>query len=158
MSGPLDGVRVVELATVLMAPFAGQLLGDLGADVVKVESDRHDAGRIIGGGGHHQISGAAVNLQRNKRSIQVDLKQPAGRDVLIRLVAGADVFITNMRTQAASKLGLDYESLAKLNPGLVYCHTAGFDDSRARLAGNDQVSNSVAGTCWEDGGMKNFSI
>jgi crotonobetainyl-CoA:carnitine CoA-transferase CaiB-like acyl-CoA transferase len=125
MSGPLDGVRVGELATVLMAPFAGQLLGDLGADVVKVESDRHDAGRIIGGGGHHQISGAAVNLQRNKRSIQVDLKQPAGRDVLFRLVAGADVLITNMRPAALERLGLDHGAFAD-QPQLIYCEAHGF--------------------------------
>ena len=93
--------------------------------MVKVESDRHDAGRIIGGGGHHQISGAAVNLQRNKRSIQVDLKQPAGRDVLFRLVAGADVFITNMRPAALERLGLDHGAFAD-QPQLIYCEAHGF--------------------------------
>lgn len=130
-TGPLAGVKVVELATVLMAPFAAQMLGDLGADVVKVEGGRIDSGRVLGGGGHDEISGVAVNLQRNKRSIRIDLKQPAGRQVLVDLLADADVFVTNMRPAALQRLGLDHDTLAADLPRLIYCEAHGFRSDTA---------------------------
>ena len=77
-SGPLAGIRVIELATVIMAPFGAQLLGDLGADVIKVETGGGDGSRVMGGGPHPELSGIALNLHRNKRSIAVDLKQARG--------------------------------------------------------------------------------
>jgi crotonobetainyl-CoA:carnitine CoA-transferase CaiB-like acyl-CoA transferase len=124
--GPLDGIRVVELATVLMAPYAAQLLGDLGADVIKVEGDELDAGRVLGGHYHPELSGVALNLQRNKRSLQLDLKQPAGLDAMRRLLSTADAFITNVRPGALARLGLDHASLAATHPHLVYCEAHGF--------------------------------
>src|SRR3954468_18396222 len=93
--GPLAGVSVVELATVIMAPYGAQLLGDLGADVVKVETGVGDGSRMMGGGPHPELSGIALNLHRNKRSIGLDLKEAQAREVLLRLLAGSDVLITN---------------------------------------------------------------
>ena len=119
-------MRVVELATVLMAPYAAQLLGDLGADVVKVEGDQLDAGRVLGGHLHHDLSGVALNLQRNKRSIQLDLKHPDGREAMLRLLDTADAFITNVRPAALARLGLDHASLRDRCPRLVYCEAHGF--------------------------------
>lgn len=125
-SGPLTGVRVIELATVLMAPLAAQILGDMGADVIKVEGKRLDSGRVLGGSMDEDLSGMALNLQRNKRSIRLDLKQDGGRDVLLRLIDTADVFITNMRPAALARLRLDYQSVSALRPQLIYCEAHGF--------------------------------
>ena len=124
--GPLAGVRVVELATVIMAPFACQILGDLGADVVKVEAAGGDHSRIMGGGPHPELSGAALNLHRNKRSVQIDLKQAEGREVFLRLLDSADVLVTNFRPKALARLGLDYETAGRPRPSLVYCEAHGF--------------------------------
>src|SRR5579872_3046856 len=92
--GPLTGVRVVELASVIMTPYAGQLLGDLGADVIKVEHAGVDSSRVMGGGPHTDLSGIALNLHRNKRSLFLDVKTPQGRDAFGRLLAGSDVLLT----------------------------------------------------------------
>src|SRR3954468_10809141 len=95
--GPLAGIRVVELATVLMAPFACQLLGDMGADVVKVETAAGDGSRVMGGGPHPELSGIALNLHRNKRSIGLDVKEPRGREIVLELLRRSDVLVTNLR-------------------------------------------------------------
>lgn len=124
--GPLDGVRIVELATVLMAPYATQILGDMGADVVKVESDRLDTGRMLGAGPHPELSGVSLNLLRNKRSIQLDLKSDGGRDALFRLLSTADVFVTNLRPSTLRKLGLDYDAISERFAHLLYCEAHGF--------------------------------
>lgn len=124
--GPLAGVRVVELATVVMAPMAAQILGDMGADVIKVEGEKLDSGRVLGGSMDEDLSGVALNLQRNKRSIRLDLKQDAGREVLLRLLDTADVFITNMRPAALARLCLDHESVTATRPQLIYCEAHGF--------------------------------
>ena len=146
MRGPLDGIRVLDLGVAVAGPWCGELLAQLGATLIKIDPPRQK---------FWLATKMAKAVNRSKRHLALDIKQPGGAETIAELVKQADVFITNMRTQAASKLGLDYDSLSALNPGLVYCHTAGFDDSRARLAGNDQVSNTLAGTCWEDGGMVN---
>src|ERR1700722_11547199 len=126
-SGPLKGMRVIELSTVIMAPYACQILGDLGAEVIKVEDDqRGDMNRVMGGGPHPELSGIALNLHRNKKAIQVDLAAPQGREVMERLLDTADVFVSNMRPRALQKLALDY---AAVNPGrerLIYCEAHGF--------------------------------
>jgi crotonobetainyl-CoA:carnitine CoA-transferase CaiB-like acyl-CoA transferase len=146
MKGPLDGVKVLDLGVAVAGPWCGELLAQLGAEVVKVDPPRQN---------FWLATKMAKAVNRSKRHLALDIKQPGGAEALTALVRQSDVFLTNMRTQAAKKLGLDYESLAAINPKLVYCHTAGFDDSRATLPGNDQVSNTLAGTCWEDGGMTN---
>ena len=146
-SGPLAGIRVVELATVIMAPFGAQLLGDLGADVIKVETGGGDGSRVMGGGPHPELSGIALNLHRNKRSIAVDLKQARGRDVLLRLLADADVLITNLRPGPLRRLGLDHESLRGDFPRLVYCQAQGFRTSsdEADLPAYDDIIQALTG-------------
>lgn len=123
---PLDGLVVVELATVLMAPYASQMLGDLGADVIKVESGHLDASRVMGRGPHPQLSGIALNLHRNKRSIQLDLRQPDGLTAIGRLLTKADVFITNLRPSALTRLSLHYDAVKNGRPSLIYCESHGF--------------------------------
>jgi crotonobetainyl-CoA:carnitine CoA-transferase CaiB-like acyl-CoA transferase len=124
--GPLSGVRVVELASVVMAPFAGQQLGDLGADVVKVEGFEGDSNRWMTRGPHPELSGQAINLHRNKRSIAIDLKSDAGHEIVLRLIAEADVVLTNMRPAALRRLRLDHASVAATAPGVVYVEAHGF--------------------------------
>ncbi|HWD95488.1 MAG TPA: CoA transferase [Acidimicrobiales bacterium] len=126
-TGPLDGLRVVELATVIMAPYAGQILGDLGADVIKVEHGPLDSSRLMGGGKIQGLSGVALNLHRNKRSISLDLKSVAGARVLRALLRTADVFITNLRPAPLERLGLRYEDLRESMPRLIYCESHGFE-------------------------------
>jgi crotonobetainyl-CoA:carnitine CoA-transferase CaiB-like acyl-CoA transferase len=124
--GPLTGVRVVEIASVLMAPYATQILGDFGADVVKVEPAGGDTNRYMGKGPHPQLSGIALNLHRNKRSIVLDLKREAGQRVARRLLDDADVLVTNLMPASLAGFGLDYASLAESHPRLVYCESHGF--------------------------------
>jgi len=125
-AGPLAGIKVVELATVVMAPYGSQLLGDLGADIVKVETGGGDGSRIMGGGPHPELSGIALNLHRNKRSIAIDLKAPRGRDILLELLRRSDVLITNLRPGPVRRLGLDYDRVHAEAPRLVYCQAHGF--------------------------------
>jgi crotonobetainyl-CoA:carnitine CoA-transferase CaiB-like acyl-CoA transferase len=146
-AGPLAGIRVVELATVIMGPFGAQLLGDLGADVTKVETGGGDGSRVMGGGPHPELSGIALNLHRNKRSIGLDLKDPRGRTILLRLLADADVLITNLRPGPLRRLGLDHETLRADFPRLVYCQAQGFRTSSAEgdLPAYDDIIQALTG-------------
>jgi crotonobetainyl-CoA:carnitine CoA-transferase CaiB-like acyl-CoA transferase len=150
-------MRVVELATVVMAPYAGQILGDLGADVIKIEHGPLDSSRIMGGGTTRGLSGVALNLHRNKRSIDLDVKSNGGAKVLRALLATADVFITNLRPAPLARLGLRYEDLAESTPRLVYCESHGFasgtdeenapvyDDIIQALTGLPSLNHDVLG-------------
>lgn len=124
--GPLEGVKVVDLSVMISGPLAGMMLADLGADVVKVESPGlGDLMRFLGtskGG----MTGIFANNNRGKRSLVVDLKQPAGLEVVRRLIAGADVLIQNFRPGAMERLGLGYDEVAALNPDLVYVSISGY--------------------------------
>jgi crotonobetainyl-CoA:carnitine CoA-transferase CaiB-like acyl-CoA transferase len=149
-SGPLAGIRVLELATVIMGPYAGQLLGDLGADVIKVEHGAIDSSRVMGGGPDPELSGIALNLHRNKRSVGLDLKSSEGRDVFMRLLATCDVLITNIRPSALARLALTYEDLAESMPHLVYCQSQGFavgsaDEDRPAY---DDIIQAMTGLPW----------
>ena len=126
MSGPLTGVRVVDCTTVVLGPWAAQQLGDLGADVVKVEPPEGDTTRQLGPMRNPDMGAFYLAVNRNKRSIVLDLKQEAGRDVLLRLARNADVLIHNYRPRAARRLGLSYEMFRAVNPRLVYVGTYGF--------------------------------
>ncbi|WP_250528463.1 CoA transferase [Caballeronia sp. GAWG2-1] len=132
-AGAMSGVRVVDLTSVFMGPWATQMLGDLGADVIKVEAPDGDCTRSIGPCGEANLGPLFLGLNRNKRSIVLDLKRPAGREALLRLVEDADVLAYNIRPQSMERLGLDYDTLARINPRLVYVGMFGFSQ-RGRYA------------------------
>jgi crotonobetainyl-CoA:carnitine CoA-transferase CaiB-like acyl-CoA transferase len=126
LAGPLEGIRVVDITAVLMGPFATQTMGDMGADVIKVESPQGDITRLIGPIKNEGMGPVFINANRSKRSIAIDLKNPRGKAVLFRLLEKADVFAYNMRPQAMERLGLTYEAVARVNPGIVYCGVYGY--------------------------------
>ena len=131
MNLPLEGVKVLDLSRVLAGPYATMVLADLGADVIKVEhpergDDTRQWGPPFAGEGEARESAYFLSVNRNKRSIGVDLKSAEGLEMVKRLAAGADVVIENMRRGALERLGLGYETLRELNPGLVYCSITGF--------------------------------
>jgi crotonobetainyl-CoA:carnitine CoA-transferase CaiB-like acyl-CoA transferase len=132
--GPLEGVRIVDLTSVVVGPLATQILADHGADVIKVESKSGDLVRTMNGKSVTPGMGAKfLHLNRNKRSIVLDLKQPAGHAVLMKLVARADVMIWNVRPPAMARLKLAYEDVRAVNPGIIYCGMFGFgQDGRYR--------------------------
>ncbi len=125
---PLAGVKVVELSSVLMGPWACQILGDLGADVIKVEPPTGDSTRGIGPARHPGMSAFFLNLNRNKRSVVLDLKTPKGHKAFLAVVKSADVLIYNVRPQAMRRLGLDYETLREVNPRLIHLGAFGFGE------------------------------
>ncbi|MDQ6918247.1 MAG: CoA transferase [Candidatus Dormibacteraeota bacterium] len=126
MKGPLEGLRVLDLTRVLVGPFASMLLGDLGAEVIKVErpgegDETRHVEPLKDGESHYFL---AVN--RNKLGIAVDMKQPAGREVIVELARRSDVFLENFRPGVAKRLGLGYETLREINPRIVYCSISAF--------------------------------
>jgi crotonobetainyl-CoA:carnitine CoA-transferase CaiB-like acyl-CoA transferase len=127
--GPLGGITILDLTTVLMGPYATQIVADMGANVIKVESPDGDIVRQLGPGRTRGMGGMFLNANRGKRSIVIDLKHPEGRDALLRLVKTADALVYNVRPQAMARLGLDYESLAAINPRLVYVGVFGYGQS-----------------------------
>jgi crotonobetainyl-CoA:carnitine CoA-transferase CaiB-like acyl-CoA transferase len=126
MPGPLHGVRILDVSTVVLGPWAAQMLGDMGADVIKVEPPEGDMTRRLGPARHPGMGAFFLACNRNKRSLVLDLKQPAARDALLRLASAADVVLTNFRPKPAARLGLEYEAFRAVNPRLVYCATYGF--------------------------------
>lgn len=151
---PLNGVRVIELARILAGPWAGQLLADLGADVIKVENpDGGDDTRkwgppfVTGHDGENLSAAYYHSCNRGKRSIALDFATPEGAEVVRKLVAGADVLIENFKLGGLKKYGLDYESLKKINPRLVYCSITGFGQSGpyAPRAGYDFIVQGMSG-------------
>mgnify|MGYP006189492537 CR=1 FL=1 len=125
--GPLSGLRVVDMSTTLMGPYCGLLLAQLGADVVKFERPGGDIARDISDRSGRGLGDFYVNFNRGKRSVVLDVNDPADAEVLRAMISDADVFSHNLRPTSARKLGLSYESLATSNPQLVYCSMHGFD-------------------------------
>jgi len=124
--GPLSGTKVLDLTTVVLGPLATQILGDLGAEVIKIESPEGDIMRYAGPARHRQMGHVFLDLNRNKRSLVLDLKQPDAAPVLLALVRQSDVFMHNMRPQAMARLGFGWERLRQVNPRLVYCSAQGY--------------------------------
>ena len=124
--GPLSGVRILDLTSVVLGPLATQILGDFGADIIKVENLEGDLMRANGVSLHPGMSSIFLAINRNKRSIALDLKSSDGQAVLRRLISGADVLVHNMRVAAIERLGFGYKAAAELNPEIVYCVATGF--------------------------------
>lgn len=124
--GPLSGVRVLDLTAVVLGPLATQILGDYGAQIIKVENPEGDLVRSNGVSLHPGMSSIFLAINRNKRSLAVDLKSAEGKEVLRRLVPHADVLVHNMRVAAIEKLGFGYAAVAELKPDIVYCAATGF--------------------------------
>ena len=125
-TGPLKGMKVIELAHIMAGPVAGLMLADMGADVIKVERPNGDDSRRFLPPDINGESAAFMMMNRNKRGIKLDLKTDAGKRALVRLIEQADCLIENYRHDTMEKMGLGYEELKKINPGLIYCEISGF--------------------------------
>ena len=143
----LQGIRVLDFTTIVLGPYATQTLGDLGADVIKIEPLQGDLFRTVRPGRSRAMGAGFMGFNRNKRSLAIDLKRPEARDVLARLVVGADVVVHNMRPRAAEPLGLAYDQLVRLKPDLVYAFAAGYDQSgpSANEPAYDDIIQAAAG-------------
>src|SRR3990172_3939314 len=145
MPGPLDGVRVLELTSVVLGPWACQILGDLGADVVQVEPPAGDSNRQLGPARHPGMAALYLTCNRNKRSLVLDLKQPAGKGALLKLAEKADVLVHNYRPAALTRLSLDYPAIRAKNPRVVFCGTYGYAKNgpyRDRAAYDDSIQSA----------------
>jgi crotonobetainyl-CoA:carnitine CoA-transferase CaiB-like acyl-CoA transferase len=125
-SGPLAGVRVVDLTAMVMGPYCTQIMADMGADVIKVEPPQGDDTRYVSVGPTRGMSGVFVNVNRGKRGIAIDLKSDAGKTALHALIEQADVFIHSMRSKAVARLGFSYAEVAAINPRIVYTNCYGY--------------------------------
>ena len=125
-TGPLSGVVVIDLTAMVMGPYCTQILADMGADVIKVEPPGGDNTRYVSQGPSPGMNGVFVNVNRGKRSVELNLRSEAGKTALSALVAKADVFIHSMRAQAITRLGFGYEDVAALNPPIVYTNCYGY--------------------------------
>ncbi|MGH3966921.1 MAG: CoA transferase, partial [Mycobacterium sp.] len=125
-TGPLAGVRVVDLTAMVMGPYCTQIMADMGADVIKVEPPDGDNTRYISVGPEPSMSGVFVNVNRGKRSVVLNLQSVAGKAALRGLTETADVFIHSMRAKAITRLGFGYDEVAALNPRIVYTNCYGY--------------------------------
>jgi crotonobetainyl-CoA:carnitine CoA-transferase CaiB-like acyl-CoA transferase len=128
-NGPLTGVRILDLTSVVLGPIATQILGDYGAEIIKIENLEGDLMRSNGVSLHRGMSSIFLAVNRNKRSLAVNLKTVEGVEVVKRLIPTMDIFIHNMRVNAIERLGLGYEAVAAINPDIVYCAAPGFGQS-----------------------------
>jgi len=160
--GPLAGVRVLDLTAVVMGPSATQMLGDLGADVIKIEPPQGDSMRWVGPTRHAGMGPLYLQANRNKRSVVIDLKSPAGRSALLDLAAAADVFVSNVRPAAMDRLGLGYQALLAVNPAIIYCAAVGYGEggpSAGRAVYDDlmQAASGISGLFGEIDGVPRYA-
>ncbi len=151
--GPLVGFRVLDLTAVISGPFCTQLLGDLGADVVKIEPPEGDSMRRIGRPAKNGVTAAFLNFNRNKRSIVIDIKKEHGRDLVRRLAVKADALVENNRPGVADRLGIGYADIRRANPKIVYCSICGFGP-KGRMANHpayDPVIQGYSGMAFVQG-------
>ncbi len=147
-NGPLSGIRIIDLTSVIFGPYATQTLGDMGADVIKVEPPEGDIMRTAHPARNPGMSGVYLNCNRNKRGIVLNLRDPAAKDALLKLIATADVFVHSMRPAAIKKLGLDYPAVKVAKPDIVYASAWGFRSSGpyADRPAYDDVIQGISGT------------
>lgn len=147
MPGPLEGVRVIDLTSVVLGPYATMLMGDMGADVIKVEAPAGDTTRTTGPGRNPGMACTFLTSNRNKRSIVLDLKQESAREALRKLLDSADVFVHSIRPQAVARLGFSPEEVLKRNPRIVYAAIHGFgeDGPYAGRPAYDDIIQSICG-------------
>jgi crotonobetainyl-CoA:carnitine CoA-transferase CaiB-like acyl-CoA transferase len=151
--GPLVGFRVLDLTAVISGPFCTQLLGDLGADVIKIEPPEGDSMRRIGRPAKNGVTAAYLNFNRNKRSIVIDIKKEHGRDLVRRLAVKADALVENNRPGVADRLGIGYSDIRRANPKIVYCSICGFGP-KGRMANHpayDPVIQGYSGMAFVQG-------
>ncbi len=150
MAGPLTGVRVLDLTTVVMGPFATQILAELGADVIKIEAQDGDNMRHPGPMKTPGMGYMFLHLNRGKRGVVLDLKQTQGREALLRLVPDADVLIYNVRPQAMARLGLSYEEVSGINPRIIYVGAYGYSQKGpyAAKAAYDDLIQGISAVPW----------
>ncbi len=163
MNGPLHGIRIIDQSNMLMAPYATQILGDMGADVIKVESPEGDPVRGIGPMRNPGMGAIYLNANRSKRSVVIDLKHPDGRSTLLDMVRTADVFLSNLRPRSLDGLGLGWTDLSAVNPRLVYASLFGFaqDGPYADYPAFDDLIQGAVGLPWlshrADGGPARYA-
>lgn len=145
MNGALEGIRVLELASYVTGPFAALLLADLGADVVKIEQPGQ--GDPFRGWGEKLYSATFCSLNRNKKSVTLDIRRDEGRDIFLKLAAGSDIVIENFRPGTVEKRGLGYEAIQALNPKVIYCSISGFGQKGPYrdLPGYDTIGQAMSG-------------
>ena len=146
-TGPLRGVKVLDLTTVIMGPLATQILGDLGADVISIENPSGNTNRSMGAGSHPQLSGLSLNLLRNKRSVVLDLKQEAGRDAFLQIARHCDLVITNLRLAPLKRLRLAYEDVKAVRDDIIFCRAQGYrsDSANSEAPAYDDIIQSASG-------------
>ena len=145
---PLSGIKVIEMTHMVMGPAVGSILGDLGADVIKIEPVRGDKTRKLKKSG----SGYFLTFNRNKRSIALDIKSPEGREVVLSLLSTADIFIENFRPGAMDKLGFGHKELEAINPRLIYCSAKGFlNGPYQHRTALDEVAQMMGGLAYMTG-------
>ena len=149
-SGPLTGVKILDMTSVVLGPFATQILAALGADVIKLESPAGDTMRHVGPMNHRGMGHIYLHANQGKRSVVLDLKQPAGREAALKLAERSDVLISNVRPKAMARLGLDYESVRARNPRLIHVSCCGYDQRGPYAAkpAYDDLIQGAAGLPW----------
>jgi crotonobetainyl-CoA:carnitine CoA-transferase CaiB-like acyl-CoA transferase len=161
-AGPLTGIRVVELATMMVGPLSAQMLGDMGADVIKIETPTGDQNRINGPTRNPGMAALFLTLNGSKRSMVLNLKDPAELEAMMQLLETADVFISNVRRDGIKRLGLDYEAVAARNPRIIYTYVTGYRSDgpyRNRAAYDDciQGHSGMTGIMERANGMVSYA-